>query len=58
MSDFQGEKEQIGRAIYNQLKRIENKEIKDEYSFVVDTGNYICKVFVFDKYYYLTGKRG
>ena len=56
MSDFQGEKEQISRVIYNRLKRIENKEIKDEYSFIVDTGNYIAEIHIFDKYTYLIGK--
>ena len=56
MSDFQGEKEQIGRAIYSHIKRIENKKIKDEYGFIVDTGNYVAEIHIFDKYTYLTGK--
>ena len=57
MSDFQGEKEALGRAIYHQLKRLENKDIKDEYHFMLDDANYVVEVGIYDKYYYLTGKK-
>lgn len=56
MSDYSGEKERLGRAIYNCLRQAENKDDLRNKGILVEGENYIAEVHIYGKYEYLTGK--